>query len=193
MQTTTLTQRDPEIERFRQLVQQGIDAWTQAGEIVARAIDADSEWPEKVLAQCPQFTAEIIFRFEQIGRKAMLPQLLVNDCPGYRRLRQLPYDLQTKLVTHGVEVLAMNGSEWDSITIEPINLTDDQSKQVFAKNRIRSLAEQRAFIESAKVRGYIPSSKSTEAYRIRNGRLMVTRPVEFTRKELARILSELEP
>lgn len=189
---TIETIHDKEINEFAELVQQGIECWFKAGQIVTRAIDSDPEWASKVTARYPQLTAEIIFRFEQIGRRQMLPQLLVSDCPGYRALRRLPYSMQEAVMSRGVEVLTCHNGDYDALMVEPINLTSNQCRQVFAANRIRSLAEQRALVESYELKNRPVKATAIQPYKVRNGRLIVNTPVEFSRKDLARILAEME-
>jgi len=187
-----LIEHNSAVDKFAALVNEGIQCWVSAGEIVAKNMDSDPEFIDKVNEKYPQFTHEILMRFEQIGRKSLIPELLVSDCPGYTKLRRLPYEYQAKLLNSGVETLIRTPSGWDSLKIAPINLTRNQADLVFAKDRIRSIAEQRAVIEGNGIKKYVPTLQSEMPYRIRGGRLFITDPVELTKQDLKKILAQMK-
>lgn len=175
-----------DIAEVRRLISAGIEAWIQAGQIVAQAVDADPLWIDKACEADKSLSHEILHRFDQIGRKQIVPSLLLNDSPGFKRLRKLPYPIQAKYASQPVELLTADGS---TLLVDVQNLTPRQARQVFASDRVRSLAEQRAFMEDAKAIE-IPSSAG-EPYRIVGKTVVVTNPCKFSLQELAQIVAKL--
>lgn len=176
-------------EQFVDLVMQGIECWQQAGALVVRAIDSNPNFIDEVCDKCPDITPELVHRFEQIGRKQLCAKLLISDAPGVRRLRRLPYSLQEK---HSVEPVSLILSNGESLRVDVRNLTPDQAAQVFAEDRIRSDAEQRSWIEDKRSKSSAPSNKSNAPYRVVGKKLVVMTACTLERKELARLLAELD-
>ena len=181
--------KNSDVDAFVALVMKGVEAWIEAGKILVKNIDEDPDFGDKICDKCPDISAEMVCRFEQIGRQELHPRLLLSDAPGIRRLRKLPYDLQEKYVTHPVNMLATDGS---TINADVRNLTPDQAAQVFKHDGIRSLAEQRLWIEDTKAKQIAPPTKANLPYRIVGQKLVVVQPCQFNRKELANLLAEIE-
>lgn len=180
-----------EMDEFASLVMQGIEAWVRAGEIVARCIDEDEGWVDSVCECHPEFTPDIIRRFEQIGRKVVHPRLFISDSPGCRKLRRLAYSIQEKVISSGVDLLVKNGGQWDTIHAEVTGLTPDQAKQVFAHDHVRSEGEQRLWIENDATFKTMPQVKTGEPFTVRGKRLLVTEPCEFSLSELIKLISQM--
>src|SRR5512133_1827607 len=104
-----LTKAQTKAEQFIDLVMKGVECWMQAGELVAAAIDENANFVDEVCDKCPDISPEMVYRVEAIGRKKLHPRLLLNDTPGTRRLRNLPYSLQEKHATEPVRVLLPDG------------------------------------------------------------------------------------
>lgn len=75
MSTIALTSTNAAIERFIQLVQQGYESWIEAGRIVCEQTDNDPSFPEKVTKKHPEISEDVIYAFEQIGRRKLHPKL----------------------------------------------------------------------------------------------------------------------
>jgi hypothetical protein len=176
---------------FIRLIREGIQRLSEAGALAAQAIDVDPDWPDKVVEACPDFTHEFIRRIELVGRKKLHASLVISETPGARRLRRLPYTLQEKHVTHPVPVVICHGDKWEILQVDIRNLTPDQAAQVFAEDRVRSEAEQRAFIEDKLMRSTAPTV-TAEPYRVRGGNLVIVQPCTLNRKELTKILASME-
>lgn len=178
-----------EIEELKKHIAAGIESWIKAGQIVASAVDKDPRWIEKACEADPSIPAEVLHRFEQIGRRQIVPSLLLNDSPGYKRLRRLPYAVQERFSREPVELLLSNG---DTLQVDPQNLTATQAKQVFAADRIRSLAEQRAILEQERARRFVPSVNGEIPWKIVGKSLVVTGPCKISVGELGNIISRIE-
>jgi hypothetical protein len=98
--TTALarTEHDQLIQDFASLYKQGIESWIKAGEIIVKLVDSDPHAFEWIIAEYPDFNPTILSRFEKIGRKIIHPKLFLSSAPGTKKLQNLPYSVQEKLI-----------------------------------------------------------------------------------------------
>ncbi len=187
----TVTTNTHPIDRFLLLVQQGIDAWVDAAALAREELRKDPEWADKVAEKNPMITSAFIRRFANIGVK-YIPQLVVSDCPGAKRLRTLPLPVQEQCYRNPVPLLIQTADGgWDELQADLHNLTPDQAAQVFAPDHVRTAAEQRAWIEDKRAKDAAPQVVSLP-YRVVGKRLVVMEACQLTSKELAMILAELQ-
>lgn len=177
------------VQEIIDLINNGVECWFKAGQLVAKNIDENPDFVDQVCDQCKDISPETIYRFEQIGRKQLYPKLLLNDSPGVRRLRRLPYALQERYAICPVTLLISGG---ETLEIDVRNLTPAQAAQVFAGDRLRTVAEQRAFIEDKRAEDAAVTSVGDQPYRIVGKTVVVMQSCKFTTKDLARILAQIE-
>lgn len=171
------------------LIQKGIEAWHEAGKLIAARMDENPEFIELMAAEYPELSTEVLYRFEQIGRNQIVPSLLLNDSPGVRRLRKLPYQLQVKHSNEPITLTVRGGS---TLLVDVRNLTSEQAAQVFAKDRIRTAAEQRAYIEDRMALEPASVERANLPYRIVGHELVVMKACKFTTAELLRLAADLQ-
>lgn len=186
------TQTDQTIEQVLALIKQGVEAWVKAGKLVAQAVDEDPDFIDKVCAKCPDISPEVMLRFDQIGRNRLYPKLLLSDSPGVKKLFRLPYALQERYSEKPVELLISENDSTKTLHVDVRNLTADQARQVFDKSGVRSVAAQRAWLESMKRSSPVVDAMADVAYVISGKRIILKKDASFTARELARILSEIE-
>jgi hypothetical protein len=183
-----ISQLDDSTRRFAEALKRGVDAFLEAGRIVAQEIDKDPKFPEKVAAQSNgDIPAVLVRRFEKLGRGQVIPQFLLHwDKPGVKKLRKFTPDLQTKYLKEGLEVLVDKGQH---LLINPLHMTKLQAQQVFECDEIRSLPEQRAWLESEKMTVNLNKTEKVEdLYNIVKGQIVFNRPCHFNVDELMQIL-----
>lgn len=191
MKLTTTNQLDA-AKKVAELITQGINAWFEAGRIVAEQVDENEGFVDFVCEKFPSFTPEMVMRFYAIGKKQIHPELLISDAPGIRRLIKLPYGLQEKYLRTPIPVLVKTQRDWEMLQIDVRNLTADQAKQAIDGDCVRSQAAQRAWIESNNVKRFNPSADIDLPWKIVGKRLVIKKDVTLTARELARILSDME-
>jgi hypothetical protein len=133
--------------------------------------------------------------FAALGRirKQLVPALLVASYPAAARLMRLPYSEQKRAMEDGIEVLLMDSDGPDTLTVKPENLTNDQARQVFNGNSIRTLPAQRSFIESNREKERAALVEDCQAtYRISGNKAVILSPCTLTAKDLVRILNEIQ-
>lgn len=182
----TLTIEPPAtITRFAQLVQQGIDAWTEAGKLLVRMIEDDPTARDRIIEECPDLTPEILARFEAIGRNQLHPKTLLNNSPGMRRLRQLPFSEQQKFLAEPVPLLVRGDSGPEVLKVQVQNLTGRQAQQVFSAHAFRPLEAQRAYVESKR------PLRASQPYTIKGHKVVFHSDCEMTVRELADLVAKL--
>jgi hypothetical protein len=183
------------VTEFVSLIANGIECWTKAGEIVVRLVDDCDMAIEDIAGQSDYLTEDIVAKFEQLGRKQLLPDLLVLDYPAVRHITKLPYSEQKRIVNGSVEVLVSSNKGLDTLRIAPDNLTPQQCRQVFDGNTVRSVPGQRAYLESRKQdeRVKLSAVESIKLpYQVKGKRVVFTKPCEMSARELAQILAQIE-
>lgn len=141
--TVTPEKPDAQILKFAQLIQGGIDAWTEAGKILVILIEKDSFCFAKIRASFPEISTDMLRVFERIGRKQIYAPLLADNSPAARHLLEMPYELQKKYFKEPIEVAV----SWKNGVIKSAKkflseLTKAEVKMVFGDGDIHSLDAQ---------------------------------------------------
>jgi hypothetical protein len=184
----------PLITEFIALITQGIECWNKAGEIIVQLLD-EHEMTISEIAETSEFlTEDILTRFEQLGRKQLIPRLLVADYPAARHLVRLPYSEQKRAVETSIDLLLFDGKETSVLKVSVENLTPAQCRQVFDGDQVRSTGAQRAWLEDKRATQEIRDVLSSPGalYQVRGKRVVFKRPCEMSAGQLAQIIAEIE-
>lgn len=158
-------------------------------ERVRQLIAKDPEWVDNFCERAPGFTPSFLRRISLLGVKES-PQLLFTSSAGAAALRRLPLDIQEKHATEPVELLLAN---METLCIDIHNLSPLQASQVFASDHVRSLAEQRAWLEDQATRKSVARVvKPDMPYRVVKTDLVIMEPCKLSRKQLMQLLSEMD-
>ncbi|MFA7184591.1 MAG: hypothetical protein WC082_06860 [Victivallales bacterium] len=183
-------------EITKQAIQEFKEAWTtsmnnlaKACKIYVNAIDNNPEAKKEFKKSFPSLSIQAWSRIEAVGRNQMHYLLLTDTSPAAAKLRRLPYSEQKTAIEGCVEVLAQDGT---CLKVKSENLTFQMIKQVFARNCIRDVPAQKAYIESQKTVKEIKLKKPRELWSIKRNVLEVYAPSSFNRKQLLKILQEME-
>jgi len=175
-------------EQLQKYIQQGLDSWVMAGEVIKNLIDQDGHSVMDI-SEATGIPHAVIGKLESLGRKLILPQLLIAAWPAASLIPQLSYSQQERAVHDGVDLLLDNG---DTLKVKAENLTYHQAKQVLGGGTIRSLPAQKAWMEEEKRKASIAIKKQAVAtYQVKGGRVFITTPCQLTQKDLLRMLQEL--
>jgi hypothetical protein len=195
MKHTVAVKQNDLINDFVALIAQGIECWTKAGEIVVRLVDDCGISIEQIAEQSKYLTEDIVAKFEQLGRKQLVPDLLVLDYPAVRYMAKLPYSEQRRVMGGAVDVLMVTDRGTDTLRVAPENLTPAQCRQVFDGNAVRSVGAQRAYLQSRQQEERIKLAAVEQTkmpWQIKGKRVVFTKPCEMSSKELAQILAQIE-
>lgn len=129
---------------------------------------------------------ELIRRLERAGRGLLDARLVLNTSVGGRRLMALTMSEQKLVIENGVEVLEADCQNTRVISLG--DLTPDQARQVFSREGIRSLAQQRTFLAK---RQQVEAPISDQDFKIHREFVVTTRPGKWSRKLILQWLSEM--
>jgi len=190
----TTVQKASKIEEFKSALTDGISGIVRAAKIYVSAIDEDSSNSEKFQNELKDFVPSSAWaQFEAVGRKWMHPRLLlggVHDFKKSRIIKRLPYSTQEQIFEHKrFKLLTSTG---DTLSADVLECTPEQCEQLFNGDSIRSLGEQRAYIESkASSEPLAKSEIEVMPYTISDNRITFRRGCVMNRAELKRVLQEM--
>lgn len=166
-----------------------MDQIVEAADLYVQALDqyGVDEVTGALYETAPNVERPFWVRLELIGRGQLDRRLLYGKSQVEGKLRKLPLSQQRQALDDGVEVLVGEG---DHLIVQVHDLTSEQVRQVFDRDHVRSLAAQRAWLESQKSHDPSPPPYR-EPYVVRRGKVEILRPVTLTRKEVARLLEEM--
>ena len=173
----------------------GINSWTKAGEIVVKLVDEQGMSLEDIVQQANSelLNVNLLSQFERIGRKQVMPRLLVSNYPAAVHLQRLPLSEQKRLMDGSVELVVNHGGKFDLLQVNVRHLTKHQCKQVFDLQDVRSAGAQRAWLEEqaqSKESSVVRSGQHL-LWTVKNGKVIFRSACEVTRHELAVILTQL--
>lgn len=179
------------LKQIGPLITSALQQIHQAGLIIVRLLDEDRVSMASIM-EASKLPRSILKRLEQVGRQKMHPSLYLGEKGYSEAVAKLPYSTQVHLIDEGgsVDVLVGGG---DTLQIKLDALQPIQVKQVFGDAKIRTIAEQRAWIESQKTLARInqtDASKVTAPYEV-GKQLTVHTPMSFSVKQLERIVAQM--
>lgn len=179
------------IAELQQAIFTGVEAWKKAGQLLVEIIEQDGLALGEI-AEKADLPLDVLAQLEKIGRNQLVPQLLLSEYPAARKLERLPMSEQERLMLEPVEVMVMKEGQPDTLRVPVRHLTGAQVKQVFASNHVRTLSEQRQWIESQRPQGGEPVKMDMPYVLTRKGSVIFHQGCEMTAKELLRIAAQLQ-
>jgi hypothetical protein len=179
------------IQKFSDLCQQGIDAWTEAGTIIVSLVEEDPSVFDKIIEMDPRMNAGILGRFEAMGRGVLHPHLLLNDSPGYEKLAQMPYSVQERFLNEPIPLIVETPSGTDTLLVAAKDMTPAQARQAFGKGRIKTAGEQKAWIMDQKAKKARPVGSNVSPWVIKGGRVEFREGATLSAGEIATILTQI--
>ena len=181
---------DIRIAELQQAIYTGVEAWKKAGQLLVEMIENDGLALADI-AEKTELPLDVLSQLEKIGRNHLLPQLLLAEYPAARKLERLPMSEQSRLMIEPVEVMLLKDGDPDTLLVPIRHLTGAQVRQVFASNHVRTLAEQRQWIESQ--RPVSEPVKVAVPYMLtRRGSVIFNQACELTAKEMLRIVAQIQ-
>lgn len=183
------------LDQFISLYTAGKTAWENAGKILVELIEEDPYAYTYIIERCPMLTPGILQAFERIGRGLMLPSLAMDDSPAARMMKRLPLKEQVRLENEPIPIIVVNpDGEMDTRLLMFKDMTKDQRDQVIDRDRLRTEGEMRARLAESINKAAIvelAATKQQMPWKIR-GHKVIINGVEFSRKELASILAQMD-
>lgn len=124
----------------------GIESLANVAKI---AREAGPDFPEEVEKATQGFiSVHTVESVKRIG-VSVVPRLAYAGTIGAKRLTKMPLSVQEKYVSEPIPVITHGSDGWSEILVAVNYLTKEQCDYVFAADHVRTVAEQRAYIESA--------------------------------------------
>lgn len=176
---------DNTVEQFMECLYEGVRAWEKAGKILISMMKHNPGIKDRILQDHPEVSASILAKLEAVGRGQLQPELLLSDSAPYKAARLLPMSDQRNLVHTGKVALLIDTVKGpDVIHADFKSLTPKQVSQVFAKDHIRTEAEQRLFIEGRR-------KAIAKDWDFENGMIVFKRGARLSIQQLTGILQEV--
>ena len=179
-------------KRIAELITQGIEAWLEAGKILVGMLDEGYTLDR--IAENAGISKDILTRFEAIGRNNLYPKLLASTSPGARALIGCGFSEQKQFCHEPIEILIVREGVQDTLKVDLDALTNDQCKQVFGRGHVRSLAEQRAYLESKaeeeRTRA-VTIAEDAAGYILKGHRVTFKKGVSMGKEDLIKILARM--
>lgn len=174
------------INEFSKQLAAGMLNVERACRTLAEAYDIDAGYAENCV-KALGIPSPSVKSMLAVGRGKLMPQLLTGSTPGERALAHCDVAIQKLYLDEPVPVMApTNFAEHRLIRVS--ELTADQARQVFDRGTLRTLAQQRSYLE-ANAR---PETVQVErCYVIKKGYIRILKPCEIRTAEVATILQRL--
>ena len=179
------------ITEFRKALTAGIDGIVNAAEIYVAAIDEDPSNADKFRDAFSDWIPSAAWtNFEAVGRKWMHPKLLMGGMADRKKhaiIKRLPYSVQERIFNRErFKMLTANG---DTLNVDLMEATAEQTEQICGGGAVKSLGEQRAWMEEQ--RKTIEVESEPMPYVVSNGKVSFRKGVVLTRNEVKRLLQEM--
>lgn len=159
--------------------------------IIVDAIDEDPANREVLYDALKNIMTPTMFRqLESVGRKILDPRLLVGSGGQYTvKIKKLPSDLQKKILDGCMfEFLTADGSH---MMICLRDSEDWQAKQMFADDHVRTLPEQKAWIEAEKAKLKLNEVEHTMPFEIKKGGVLFKLGAFLTNEQIRQLALQL--
>ena len=173
------------VEQWRAGFEKGIETITEACRALAEAYDLAPKYAES-LVEDMNIPPEALKRMLEVGRGKRAERLLTEATAGESALAKCDISLQRRYLEESVPVL--NPSDPTQHRLIPVpELTLAQARQVFVNGTVRTLGQQRSYIETHQP---APAVKMDKCYIVMRGKIRWLKPCEVSVGELAGILEE---
>lgn len=152
-----------------ELINAGVELWTQAGEMLIRLRLKKPSIYADVMREDPRITVDMLATLEGIAHKRIYPYLLLSNNNGFRRLLEMPYADQVRYYKEPVELFVGHDSAHKPLIAHRMvaEMSPKEIAQAFGMEGVRSIKEQMAIHkDKAPVIVTAPSTEKIETFRI---------------------------
>jgi len=179
------------LNEFKDALLAGINGFIKAGEIYVNAIEQDPTYGKRLKEEFADMVpAKAWNQLEALGRRWIHPKLVLGGMSDPKKtslVKRLPYSEQSRVFEgERYQLLVSNG---DYIEVNLLDATTDQAKQIIGDGIIRSLSEQKSWLEGKKIQKELKVEELP--YQIKGGKITFRRNVSLTRAEMKQLLSQL--
>ena len=154
------------------------------------AIDKDPAFREYLADELPNTAVGLLRNLERVGRGQLDSRIAAGGIPYGNKLARLPMSEQRQAIDGQLMLLTSAG---DTLQVSVNTIMPAQAKQLFDVDHIRSLAEQRAWMEAKLVEATVNTKRATRGpIEIdRKHKCIVVNGVRISAEDLASYLAKL--
>lgn len=184
-------QKTDSIESLISLITGARQSLLAAGEMLVRLVANDPSAIERARKAAPSIPPGLFNSLLKVGERSLHPELLLNNCAAYRRLRTLSYTVQESTLKNRDVELVVDADSGDVLMVPITELTIKQATQVIGPTGVRSRDDQRAQLKRNHASSPIMPKQDTAAWFVKRDRLVVTRECDLSRTQLLAALAEM--
>lgn len=162
-----------------------------AGNMLCRLLTADPDVIAKVRERAPSIPVGFLANLVRVGEKTLHPNLLLNNCPAYQKIRLLPYSAQSRALSSDHIDLVTDPESGNVLRVAIAEMSPQQASQVFTRDGIRSRDDQRAWLKLKQLAKPSIAPAEPPAWMIKKDRLVIGRACEMSRAQLISCLAEM--
>lgn len=166
--------------RFMETLAAGVRSFAEAGKILVELIESDPDAMHRLRTK-RNIPASLLRTMERVGRGLMLPEMFSE--PG---LARLPISEQKLILAGPVDMLTFDGhGEPTTLKVDLMTASSEVRQQVVNGNHIRTVAEQRAYVEARQnINREATSKAATTPWRVVGKVIRVSQDVDLTQGDL---------
>lgn len=166
-----------------------VRALQETAAIYMEAITKDPGFRDWIAEEVPEVSGYTWRSLEMVGR-GQLDARIVAGCPYGNKLRRLPMSEQQRAIDGTLPLLTATG---DTLQVRLDALLPSQADQIFAAGHVRSLAEQKAWMEAkaSQIAMTKPANRGPQIEINRKKRCIVVNGVTLSAADLADYLRKI--
>lgn len=184
-------QPNDSIESLLALITSASRNFQDAGTMLCRLLAVDADVVAKICAKAPSMSPGFLANLIRVGEKTLHPNLLLNNCPAYQKLRAIPYTAQARALASDHIDLVTDSESGSVLRVAITEMSPQQASQVFTRDGIRSRDDQRAWLKLKQVSKARPAGAEPALWFVRKDKLLISRACELSRTQLLAILAEM--
>lgn len=180
------------VEEIFKNIRRGLEGFTKAADLIVEAIDKNPANAEMLYQAAAEVGVPTGFlrNLEAVGRKILEPRFITGRVYRHTaQIRRLRFDLQTQV---------LDGKKFPFLTADGTPLMIDlrdcekwQTKQMFAVDHIRTMAEQKSWIEDAKAELKATNTKRAVPWVVTKKTVRFEAGAELTHQQIIQLALQL--
>jgi hypothetical protein len=177
--------------QIRSALESGMAGFVQAGDLYVKAIDQDPSYGERLKEEFKDVVPGRAWsQLEALGRGLIHPKLILGGVADRQKntlIKNLPMSLQNRVFNEEKFPLLISGG--DVLDVSILSATPDQTRQLCGYGEIRTLVEQKAYVEGQKLEEELKPQELP--YYIKAGKIIFRKNTELSRSEIKLLLTQL--
>lgn len=176
------------IEAFVKSFKDAGQALAETGRLLVKIVDTVPNGIDRLIDRLPGLSPYTVKFLLAVGRGQVLEQLCLSESPGVLRLRECDVAVQRRHIAEPIPLLIYEGGKTSHLLVSVFDMSMQHSKQAFGRGFVRTLEQQRQWMEGQKPK--ITNIAMDRPYTVRRGKIIFHKPCELTLQQLASLTAE---